>query len=250
MGVKSGQVWRFLIKVDAPEATFVSWLVEGVGTIESLRNFIEGWGLVMLSNYRLVEVSGIDAYKEGTILLLGICEGRYPFSQLGDCGNDTEGDHVVEGLLYAVSVLNGYLLLGVQDRGNEWVGTDGVSAWHVFYGIKGERGGTHEGQYVMGCHCKKRGWLRCVWASLPGHWSLQHWLECCWAPGWEGDSSWVDYKGLLKVNVFFNFFLSITVTTLMGVPGASLVNLNSSIFSQSEAACNIRIWGLVSSLKM
>ena len=82
-----------------------------------MRNFIKAQDIVMLSNYSIAQVSGIKAYMKGTIQLPGLFEGRYPLICLGDWHYDTEGNHFVEGLLYLVSVLNGYLPPDVLDRG-------------------------------------------------------------------------------------------------------------------------------------
>ena len=74
----------------------------------------------MLSYYNLVQVLGIRACMEGTFWLPVMCEGRYPFGQFGDQGDDTKGNNLLQCLLDLLTVLNGYLPLGMLD----WV-TDG-----------------------------------------------------------------------------------------------------------------------------
>ena len=82
---------------------------------------------------------------QGTICLPGIGEGRYPLSQLGEWGIVSEGDHLVQGLLDLVMVVNGYLPLGMLDRGNRQVSMDCICAGHVSYGVKGEGQSTFKG---------------------------------------------------------------------------------------------------------
>ena len=57
----------------------------------------------------------------------------------------TEGDHVIWGHHNVVVVFNGYLPLGVLDRGNTGAGTDGICTRHVTDGNKGTEKGLFEG---------------------------------------------------------------------------------------------------------
>ena len=72
----------------------------------------------MLSDNGLIQVLRVEAYMEGTIRLVRVCEGRYQFGRLGDWGNDSECDHVIKGLLYLGSVLHMHFPMGVLGRGN------------------------------------------------------------------------------------------------------------------------------------
>ena len=56
-----------------PEAIPTIKLVEAGSMTQLMRNLVEGWGFVMLSNSGLIQVLRIKAYMEGTIRLLGIC---------------------------------------------------------------------------------------------------------------------------------------------------------------------------------
>ena len=58
MCVKCGQVRRFLIKVDAPEATLSIQLTEACSTVEPMRN-LEVGSLVVLSNNGLFSPFGL-----------------------------------------------------------------------------------------------------------------------------------------------------------------------------------------------
>ena len=53
----------------------------------------------MLLHYGFVEVFGVEAYTQSTMRLVGIGEGRYPFSMPGDRGYDTLDDHIIKGTL-------------------------------------------------------------------------------------------------------------------------------------------------------
>ena len=76
-----------------------------------MRDLIKGWGLV--------KVLWVEAYKQGTIRLIRVCEGQYPLSRPRHWGYDTLGDHVIQCALYLLSVLYGYLPMGVLDWGME-----------------------------------------------------------------------------------------------------------------------------------
>ena len=65
-----------------------------------------------------------------------VCDGRYPLGRLGDLGDDSECEHVIDGLLYLVSVLYGHLPSGLLDWGNRRVHPDGVGTRHVACGVK------------------------------------------------------------------------------------------------------------------
>ena len=54
MGVKSGQVRRLLIEVDAPEAILNIQLAEACNTVELMRNVLEDGSLVVFLNNGLV----------------------------------------------------------------------------------------------------------------------------------------------------------------------------------------------------
>ena len=75
---------------------------------------------------------------EGAIGLLGVGQGRYSFCQLGDCSNDSECDHVVQGLLDLVVVLDGYLHQTYWTGENAGVSRVGVCTGHVSYCVKGK----------------------------------------------------------------------------------------------------------------
>ena len=133
----------------------------------------------------------------------------------------------------------------------EGSGTDCVVAWHVSYSIKGERGKACLRENISWAAAVRGGeGLAASRLVFLGIRVFSTGLRVIELLGQEGDSGQVVSMGLLKVTVFFNFFSSIVVTASMRVPGALLGALNSKMLSQSEAACDIRIWGLVSSLKM
>ena len=115
----------------------------------------------MLSNDHFVEMSWAKAYMEGAVRLPGVGQGRYPLSQSSYWGNDSEGYHHVQGLLDLVMVLSGYLLLGMLDKENEGVGTDGVSTRCVSLASK-ERGKLALG---LGCHGLLLAWPGMGWCS-------------------------------------------------------------------------------------
>ena len=77
---------------------------------------------------------------EGAIQLPGVV--RYSVGQLSAWGDSSESDHLVQGLLSLVTVLDGYLPLGVLDRANGGVSMDHVCTRHVFYGVKEEVEGS------------------------------------------------------------------------------------------------------------
>ena len=83
---------------------------------------------------------------EGPSELVGICEGRYPLGRLGDWHDDSECDHVIEGLLYLVSLSYGHFPLGVLDRGNGRVSTEGIGTRHVACGGDRSKGTLSSGQ--------------------------------------------------------------------------------------------------------
>ena len=59
--VKSGQVGRLLIEVDAPESILSINLTEACITVEPMRDLLKGWGLVVLLNHGLVQIPRIEA---------------------------------------------------------------------------------------------------------------------------------------------------------------------------------------------
>ena len=61
MHVKSSQVARLLIKVDAPEAVLSTELAEACSTTEPMKNLLKDQGLVVLLNYGLVQVLRVEA---------------------------------------------------------------------------------------------------------------------------------------------------------------------------------------------
>ena len=81
-----------------------------------MRDFIEGWGLLMLYHYGLIKVLRVEVYAEYTIRLMGVCLGRHPHGQLGDRSNHAFIEHITEGALNLFPVLYEYLPLGVLDR--------------------------------------------------------------------------------------------------------------------------------------
>ena len=101
---------------------------------------------------------------EGTIRLVGMSEGRYLLGSLGDWDDDSECDHVIEDLLYLVSVLYGHFPVGMLDRGNGRVSPDDKGTGYVAYGIEGAR------EYLLQCssvldHCCGR--VGCIsWAGV------------------------------------------------------------------------------------
>ena len=107
MYIKSGQMGRLLIEVDAPEAILCVQLTEACSTIQPMRNLLKGWGLVVISNNGLVQVIWVKTDMKGTIRLLGISEGRYPLGRPGDRCCHSLSDHVIEGALYLLLVLYG-----------------------------------------------------------------------------------------------------------------------------------------------
>ena len=130
MNVKCGQVGRPFLKVNAPEAIFSIQLTEACGTVKSMRNLLEGRAFVMLLHNGLVHGLGVETDTKGTIRLLGISEGRYPLSRLEDRYYHPHSNHVIEGALYLLSVLYGYLPSCMLDWGYVRVGPDGISARH------------------------------------------------------------------------------------------------------------------------
>ena len=62
MGIKHGQVGRFLIEVYAPEAVFSIQLSVVGSTAESMRDLIMHRGFIMLSHNGLVRVLWVMAY--------------------------------------------------------------------------------------------------------------------------------------------------------------------------------------------
>ena len=82
----------------------------------------------MLANGGFVKILGVKAYAEGAIRLLRVGQGRYPLCWSSDLGIDSEGNHVVKGLLNLAVGLRGYLLIGVLDRGNG----GGQSKWYRY----------------------------------------------------------------------------------------------------------------------
>ena len=87
-----------------------------------MRDLIKGRGFVMLLHNDLVKVFCIKAYAKGIIRFAGVCKGQYPFGGPRDNSYDTFDDHDIKGALYLLSVLYGYLPLGVLDQGNRKVG--------------------------------------------------------------------------------------------------------------------------------
>ena len=74
---------------------------------------------------------------------------RYPFGSLRDRCDCSLLDHLIESALYLLPVLNGYLPLGVLDRGNTRVGPDGIGPRHIPYGIEGGQEGPLQDDYVL-----------------------------------------------------------------------------------------------------
>ena len=103
----------------------------------------------MLSHYGLIQVLRVKAYVQGTIRLVGISEGRYPLSRLGDRHNHSLLDHLVKCALYLLTVLYGNPLPVVLDRGNARVSPDGLGPEHIAYSIKGVWEGLLQGNYVL-----------------------------------------------------------------------------------------------------
>ena len=60
----------------------------------------------------------------------------FPFSLSGHRGNDSEVDHLLQGLLDLVMILNGYFPLDIMSGRNNWVDVYGVSTRHISDGIK------------------------------------------------------------------------------------------------------------------
>ena len=114
--LKGGQVRRLLIEVDVPEA--------------------------------------ILGLKE-TIRLVVISKERHLLGRPGDRCYHPLCDHVIEGVLYLISVLYGYLPLGMLDGVYVRVGPDGIGTGHVADCVKQGGKGTFEGNYVLGCHIRK-----------------------------------------------------------------------------------------------
>ena len=69
----------------------------------------------MLLNDGLIQVLRAEAYAQGSIGLMGVSEGRYPLSQMGDQSNDAKCDHVIQGVLYGC--------------GTPWVPSSGHVRW-------------------------------------------------------------------------------------------------------------------------
>ena len=80
---------------DAPEAILSIQITEACSTIEPMGNLLEGGSLVVFTNNGLVQVLWIEADKKGTIRLVGISDGRHPFSRQGDRCYHPLSDHVV-----------------------------------------------------------------------------------------------------------------------------------------------------------
>ena len=128
-----------------------------------MRNLIEGQSLVMLSNSGLIQIIRVKVYTERAMRLVGVYERRYPLSRLGDLGDDFECGHIIESLLYLVSVLCGHFPLDVLEKRNGKFGPDDVGTGHVAYGVEGVRECLLQGSYVLGCH----GRVSCLrWAGL------------------------------------------------------------------------------------
>ena len=81
-------------------------------------------------------------WKEPSSFLGYVREGTDSVGQV--TGVMTLSMTMLLSLLYAVSLFNRVPSTGHAGQG-EWVSMDGVDAWHVFYGIKGEREGMLEG---------------------------------------------------------------------------------------------------------
>ena len=115
------------------------WLGMQISHQEAMRNLIRGQGLVVLSNNGLIQVLQVEADMKGSIMLVGMGQGRYPIGWPGDWGYDTKCDHVIQGFLNLVTVLYMYLPLGLLDCGNGGICANCVSPRHVAYGVKGAR---------------------------------------------------------------------------------------------------------------
>ena len=74
---------------------------------------MEGWGLVVLPGDGFVEVSGVKGYAEGSIGLLGVCQGGHPFCWLGDRGDNFLVNHFLLEFLNSLSTFNGDLSSGM-----------------------------------------------------------------------------------------------------------------------------------------
>ena len=96
----------------------------------------------MLSHSDLIKVLWVKVYTEGTIRLVGVCKGQYPFSRPRNRGYNALGDHVIEGALYLLSVLYGYPPLVILDWQDKRVGPDGICTGHVAY-LLDEPGKAH-----------------------------------------------------------------------------------------------------------
>ena len=178
MSIENCQVWWTLIEVNAPEDILCIQLTEAGSTAKSMGDLIEGKGLIMLSHYGLLQVLWVKAYTQGTIRLVRVHEEQYPLSWARHRSYNTLGDHVVEGLLNLLSVLDGDLPLGLLDWGYGRVGPDGIGPRYVANGVELVREGSLEGNYVPGGHCGEsgclsQGGLRVLSADFGTGWDLE-----------------------------------------------------------------------------
>ena len=122
-----------------------------------MRDLIKGRGFIMLSQNGPVQVLRVKAYMYGTTRLVGVCEGRYSLSRLGDGHNYSLLNHFFMSALYFLPVLNGNLPLGMLDRDNTGVSPYGIGPGCIPYGIKGGWEGPLQGNYVLDCSGRARG---------------------------------------------------------------------------------------------
>ena len=134
-----------------------------------MRDLTEGMGLVMLSHNGLVKVLGVKAYMKGTIRLADVCKGWYPFSRPWGRGYNTLGDHVIDSAFYLLSVLYGYLPLGMLYWEDGRVGPDGICARQVVYSVEWAGEGSLQGNDVLGHHWGQGVVLHGSWLILASY---------------------------------------------------------------------------------
>ena len=74
---------------------FASNLKKYHGCTQPVGDLIQDLGLVVLLDGGFVEVSGVKAYVEGSIWLLGVCQGGHPFHRLCDRGDNFLISHIL-----------------------------------------------------------------------------------------------------------------------------------------------------------
>ena len=67
---------------------------------------------------------------------MGISEGRYPLSRLGDGHDHSLLKHLIKSALHLLPIHEGNLPAGMLDRGNTRASPDGIGPRHIPYDIK------------------------------------------------------------------------------------------------------------------